>query len=60
MTRTIFEDWLKRFDEKMEKENRRALLLVDNFILLMIIRIQLLPANTTAVIQPTDAGVIAN
>ena len=66
MTRTIWLEWLKRFDEDMQRENRQIILLVDNFSAhidpidydLKAIRLEFLPPNTTAQLQPLDAGII--
>jgi serine/threonine protein phosphatase PrpC len=65
---TIFEAWLLEFNEKMKKENRHVLLLIDNAgghnISLELrnkltnVEVSNLPANTTSVLQPLDQGII--
>ncbi|BFZ00203.1 hypothetical protein BsWGS_03243 [Bradybaena similaris] len=63
MTAAIFEDWLKSFDRKMQKKKRHIILFVDNAtchpkIELQNVKLQFLPPNTTALVQPLDQGVI--
>lgn len=65
MTSAIFNDILRRFDRTLQKQNRRALLLVDNAGCHVMdrepftnLRVEFLPANTTAKLQPLDAGII--
>ena len=65
MTGVIFKEWLEKLDEELEKKKRKLLLLVDNFSGHSVcetknIQIQFLPANTTAMTQPMDAGIIKN
>ncbi|XP_064475500.1 tigger transposable element-derived protein 4-like [Ornithodoros turicata] len=66
MTRTIFENWLKEDDAKCARQKRNAVFIVENspvhshVIGLKSITIKFLAANTTAVIQPMDQGVIQN
>ena len=65
---TIFEAWQLEFNEKMKKENRHVLLLIDNAgghnISLELrnkltnVEVSNLPANTTSVLQPLDQGII--
>ncbi|CUS10028.1 unnamed protein product [Tuber aestivum] len=66
MTRTIWLEWVKRFDEDMERQNRQVILLIDNCSAhiepidysLKAIRLEFLPPNTTSQLQPLDAGII--
>jgi len=61
----IFTDWLKDFDRQMSLTGRKVILLVDNAashttgdLNLRSVRLHFLPPNTTAHIQPMDAGII--
>jgi len=63
MTSTLFQDWLRGFDQKMH--GRSVLLLMDNCPAHKLDRVELrntkvhfLPPNTTSKIQPCDAGII--
>ena len=66
MTRIIWLEWLKRFDEDMQRQNRQIILLVDNCSAhiepidydLKAIQLEFLPPNTTSQLQPLDAGII--
>lgn len=66
MTKHIFESWLKKLDLNMKKRNRKIILFMDNVgshktensIRLNNVRVEFLPANTTAKIQPLDQGII--
>lgn len=64
MTSAIFENYLKDWDEKLRRQNRKILLLVDNCaahsknISLTNIRLEFLPPNSTSVVQPMDQGII--
>ncbi|PWW77840.1 DDE-domain-containing protein, partial [Tuber magnatum] len=66
MTRTIWLEWLKRFNEDMERQNCQIILLVDNCsahiepidYTLKAIRLEFLPPNTTSQLQPLDSGII--
>ncbi|XP_037555333.1 tigger transposable element-derived protein 4 [Dermacentor silvarum] len=66
MTRSLFEQWLRDMDRRFVKEKRRVLFLVDNcpghgqVAGLEAIRVEFLPANTTAKLQPMDQGVISS
>lgn len=67
MNTALFQDWLVRFDERMQCEGRHALLLVDNVsshnaegVELSHVRLEKLPPNTTAILQPLDQGIIKN
>ncbi|RIB13399.1 DDE superfamily endonuclease-domain-containing protein [Gigaspora rosea] len=64
----IFNDILVKLNNKMRQQNRNILLLVDNAPVHIIldetleelnnIRVEFLPKNTTAFLQPCDAGII--
>ena len=64
MTRIIFDGWLKSWDKRLQREERKVALLVDNCsdhkptISLKNVSIFLLPPNTTSILQPCDMGVI--
>ena len=65
MTSAIFQDWLINLDKQMKQQGRHILLLLDNAachssgdIKTKNVKINFLPPNTTAHIQPLDAGVI--
>ena len=59
----IMEEWLRWLDRKMCHQNRKILLFLDNApvhpnISLKNVKLQFFPANTTALLQPMDAGII--
>ena len=64
MTREIFSNWLISWDRKLTKEKRKIFLLVDNCSAhnfsnkLSAIKLEYLPPNTTAILQPLDQGII--
>ena len=63
MTGPIFDLWLTDWNNNLIKQNRYVLLLIDNAPGHVIgeysnIRIQFLPPNTTAKLQPLDQGII--
>ncbi|KAF0684591.1 Aste57867_23445 [Aphanomyces stellatus] len=67
ITCAIFRKWLDSFNEMMRAENRRVLLLLDNasshtsdqaHTNLSNVKVLFLPPNTTAHLQPLDAGII--
>jgi hypothetical protein len=67
MLTTVFQDWLREFDQEVAKKHRNlhALLLLDNCpshkidgLVLSNVEIHFLPPNTTSKIQPMDAGII--
>jgi hypothetical protein len=66
MTRELFRAWVLELDANMKAEGRHILLLVDNVSshhtdeVLTNVRIQMLPPNTTSLLQPQDAGIIAS
>ena len=66
MTSVIFTDWLAAWDLCLTRENRKILLIVDNcsahphVSTLENIQLEVLPPNTTPLIQPMDQGIIKN
>lgn len=65
MTSDLFHDFLRDFDRQMRHASRHVILLVDNAashntgdLQLTNVRLHFLPPNTTAHIQPMDAGII--
>lgn len=63
MTSAVFCNWLKKFNLKMCAANRNVLLLIDNAsshvpLPFSNVKIHFLPPNTSAVLQPLDAGII--
>ncbi|KAK8771219.1 hypothetical protein V5799_025538 [Amblyomma americanum] len=66
MTGELFKQWLMKVDKKFERCGRKILLLVDNCSAHKIevqtnaVELAFLPANTTAVLQPMDQGIIKN
>ncbi|KAE8982539.1 hypothetical protein PR001_g23696 [Phytophthora rubi] len=67
MTGDVFRDWLINLDRDMRASGRHILLLLDNAsshssgnLVLTNVRLEPLPPNTTAFLQPMDAGVIAD
>ncbi|KAF0697546.1 Aste57867_11773 [Aphanomyces stellatus] len=68
MTSCIFKTYLSDLNERMVADGRKVLLLVDNAPChdssagadLSNIELRMLPKNTTAYLQPQDAGIIAS
>ena len=64
MKSDIFECWIKSLDDIFRQNHRRILLLVDNTASHIVreesehVKIYFLPPNTTAHLQPCDAGII--
>lgn len=64
MNTDLFQSWVYRFDASMRADRRRVLLLLDNasphrvYGPLSNVTIAMLPPNTTAHLQPADAGII--
>ncbi|RHY29460.1 hypothetical protein DYB32_005117 [Aphanomyces invadans] len=66
MTIALFGDWIRDLNDDMSHRNKSILLLLDNAsshktidVELTNVRVLLLPPNTTSVLQPLDAGIIA-
>ncbi|XP_014250358.1 tigger transposable element-derived protein 4-like [Cimex lectularius] len=66
MTSEIISDWLRKWDEELQKKKRKILLTVDNCPSHPSvpnpknIELYFLPPNTTSVLQPMDQGIIKN
>ncbi|XP_035680164.1 tigger transposable element-derived protein 4-like [Branchiostoma floridae] len=63
MTGFIFEDWVCKFDRKLGRAKRKAILFLDNAtchpdLRLKNLKLVFFPPNTTSVLQPLDQGVI--
>jgi hypothetical protein len=66
MQSSIFNSFLKSFNNMMRRENRHVILLLDNFSShtvadyegLSNVRVHFLPPNTTSHLQPLDSGII--
>ncbi len=60
----IWEKWLRQLDQKLVKEIRKVLLLIDNYLAhtevhgFQAFTAELLPANSTSVLQSCDMGII--
>ncbi|VDP01602.1 unnamed protein product [Heligmosomoides polygyrus] len=65
MTAEIFERWIKMWDRRLGKENRKILLFVDNCpahpkVTLTNIALRFFLPNATAEVQPMDQGIMQN
>jgi hypothetical protein len=67
MTAAVYQQWLLDFNERMQREERQVLLIVDNApshihrgVPLSNVTVLKLPPNTTSLLQPMNQGVIAN
>lgn len=66
MSRALFHEWLGEFNDGMERQKRKVALVLDNCSAhhsmpdMASVEVFFLPPNTTAGLQPMDAGVIAN
>jgi hypothetical protein len=65
MTAATMEEWLDMFQTKMMKENRNAILFLDNVtchtkVTLSYVKIVWSPASAISVLQPMDMGFIYN
>jgi len=58
MQSTIFSHWLMKLNQDMRKLRRNILLLLDEEVSFSNITLHYLPPNTTAHLQPCDAGII--
>nr|CCA21106.1 PREDICTED: similar to Tigger transposable elementderived protein 6 putative [Albugo laibachii Nc14] len=66
MNTRLFQGWVSRLDARTRSEYRKILVLLDNVFshhapeTLTHVEIRKLPVNTTAHLQPVDAGIIRN
>lgn len=66
MTSILFDEWLNLVNNRMDSQNRKILLFVDNCTAhngrpdLSHVKVEFLPANTTSQLQPLDKGIIKN
>ena len=66
MDTSIFSEWLKDFDRRMQRQKRNILLFIDNApghpkdTKTTNIKVVYLPKNTTSELQPLDQGIIQN
>lgn len=66
MTGIIFREWLQKWDNELTKKKKRALLFIDNcpahnpLPVLISLKVEFLPPNTTSKLQPLDLGIIKN
>lgn len=63
MTSKLFEEWLDKLNQSMQRQGRSILLFVDNCsahpdVLRSNVKLVFLPPNTTSKLQPCDAGII--
>ncbi|KAG8226398.1 hypothetical protein J437_LFUL011936 [Ladona fulva] len=64
MTGDLFTAWLHELDKKMEAENRKILLFIDNCpshprgVELKKVKVEFLPKNSSGVLQPLNQGII--
>lgn len=64
MTKTLFEDWLKKVDKIMKIKEKKIVLFIDNcsahtdLQTLENVKVIFLPANTTSKLQALDQGII--
>jgi hypothetical protein len=66
MNSELFTSWLRKFDQKMHRQKRKVLMVVDNcpahprVLNLKATELVFLPPNTTSKLQPCDQGIIYN
>ena len=65
MTGQLFKQWLDKVNNRMIQQHRSILLFIDNCsahpdVICSNIKLVFLPPNTTAKLQPCDAGLIQN
>ena len=66
MTSDLFENWVRKLDNRMRLKNRKIALIIDNCPAhpvinnLQNVELVFLPPNTTSVTQPMDGGIIKN
>ena len=64
MTSCLYQDWIQKWDQELQENNRKILLLQDNFSghivppNLQNIRVENFEPNLTVHIQPKDQGII--
>ncbi|KAL5521948.1 PDC2 [Sanghuangporus sanghuang] len=64
MTADLFEEWLKNLDQRMRHEERKVILLLDNFSGHTVtyqprnVQVEFFEPNMTLFVQPMDAGAI--
>jgi hypothetical protein len=64
MTCTVFQDWLRKFNQRMKNEGRNVLLMLDNApchpkeCQLTNVKVVFLPPNTSSKLQPLDRAII--
>ena len=63
MNGQLFEEWLRKLNCRMARQNRHILLFLDNApshptVQMSHVKLQFFPPNTTSVSQPMDAGII--
>jgi len=63
MTSSIFEEWIRSWDEQLERKGRKVLVFLDNCsshpkLLLKSIKPVFMPPSTTSHTQPLDQGII--
>jgi hypothetical protein len=65
MDRFVYKEWIEKFDQRMTRQGKKALLLMDNVgshkhddVSLKSTTIQVLPPNCTSKLQPLDQGII--
>lgn len=64
MNEMVFFDFIQKFNGQMIKQNRSIIMFIDNYkahpinLTFSNVKIVFLPANTTSVLQPMDAGLI--
>jgi hypothetical protein len=66
MVKDIFVPFFEHLNDKMARRNRKIVVLMDNAachdssLVLSNVKLLFLPPNTTSLLQPLDAGIIAN
>lgn len=66
MTKSIFTDFMIKFNSRIKAEKRKVLVILDNFsghdehLKLSNIEMVYLPPNCTSILQPLDLGIIKN
>ena len=66
MNSKIFQEWVRRLDQKFRADDRKIALIIDNcptyptISNLINVQIVILPPNATSILQPMDQGVISS